>query len=341
MHPPRFSPPPLLGGPHVQTLLGKALRPRPTIAMGHHRLELEDGDFLDVALSPLCRESDRPIVLVLHGLEGSARRRYMLLTYAALLRHGLAPVGLNFRGCSGEPNRTPRAYHSGDTEDLAEVTSWLRTRFPRRPLGLVGFSLGGNVVLKYLGERETAGTPYEAAVAISVPFDLAAGSLELEKGGPYWIYRQYFLRSLQRKVASKAALIGGQADVSRALSARTLRAFDDALTAPLHGFDGASEYYALSSSGPYVARVRTPTLVIQSMDDPFLPATCVPVQDLERNPSTTALLTPRGGHVGFVSERPGEERFWAEEHAARFLAQRLMSAPANESSHPPGLTSPR
>ena len=140
---PRFTPPPLLSGPHIQTLLGKALRPRPSMLLEGHRLELEDGDFLDLALSPLCRRTQRPIVLVLHGLEGSARRRYMLLTYQALLRRGLAPVGLNFRGCSGEPNRTARAYHSGDTEDLIRVTSWLSHRFPGRPLGLVGFSLGG------------------------------------------------------------------------------------------------------------------------------------------------------------------------------------------------------
>ncbi|NNF25951.1 MAG: alpha/beta fold hydrolase [Gemmatimonadetes bacterium] len=324
---PRFTPPPLLSGPHVQTLLGKALRPRPATALDVYRLELEDGDFLDLALSPLCADTSRPIVLVLHGLEGSARRRYMLLTYEALLRHGLAPVGLNFRGCSGEPNRTARAYHSGDTEDLARVTAWLRRRFPDRRLGLVGFSLGGNVVLKYLGERGEGGTPYHAAVAISVPFDLAAGSLELERPGPYTIYRQYFLRSLQRKAAGKAALIEGRADLSGALSARTLRAFDDALTAPLHGFAGAAEYYALSSSGPYVPRVRTPTLVIQAMDDPFLPEGCVPVGEIQRNPWTTALLPRYGGHVGFVSERPGEERFWAEEHAARFVARHLAFTP--------------
>lgn len=288
-------------------------------------MELDDGDFLDLALSPLCGTTDRPIVLVLHGLEGSARRRYMLLTYEALLRHGLAPVGLNFRGCSGEPNRTARAYHSGDTEDLGEVTAWLASRFPGRRLGLVGFSLGGNVVLKYLGERSEAGTPYGAAVAISVPFDLAAGARELERTGPYTIYRQYFLRSLQRKVAQKVALIEGRADVPSALAARTLREFDESLTAPLHGFAGAADYYARSSSGPYVPRVRTPTLVVQAMDDPFLPKGCVPVRDIESNPWITALLPRRGGHVGFVSERPGEERFWAEEQAARFVARHLAS----------------
>ena len=184
-------------------------------------------------------------------------------------------------------------------------------------------------MLKYLGEAGDRGVPYRAAVAISVPFDLAAGSRELERPGPYGVYRQYFLRSLQKKVAEKAALIDGQADVSRALSARTLRAFDDALTAPLHGFKDAAEYYDLSSSGPYVTRVRTPTLVIQALDDPFLPRGCVPVRALEENPFTTALLPSRGGHVGFVSERAGHDRFWAEEHAAGFVARQFVTSSAD------------
>ncbi len=320
-----FSAPTLLAGPHVQTLLGKTLRPRPPIPLVSHRLELEDGDFLDLALSPLCRRSTRPIVLVLHGLEGSARRRYMLLTYAALLRHGLAPIGLNFRGCSGVPNRVPRAYHSGDTEDLGRVTKWLSTRFPGRPLGLVGFSLGGNVILKYLGERAPKDTGVQAAAAISVPFDLAAGSSELEKGGPYWVYRRYFLRSLQKKAVAKSELVGSRVDLARALAARTLREFDDALTAPLHGFESADEYYRLSSSGQYVPQVRTPTLVVHAMDDPFLPEQWVPVGDLETNPWITPILTRHGGHVGFVSERSGAQRFWAEEQAAGFLASQLLA----------------
>lgn len=249
----------------------------------------------------------------------------MLLTYAALLRHGLAPIGLNFRGCSGVPNRVARAYHSGDTGDLSRVTEWLSARFPGRPLGLVGFSLGGNVVLKYLGERGPGDAGFGAAVAISVPFDLAAGSTELEKGGPYWVYRQYFLRSLQKKVVAKEELVRSRADVPRAMAARTIRDFDDALTAPLHGFASADEYYRLSSSGPFVSRVQTPTLVVHAMDDPFLPEGSVPVNDLESNKWITPVLTRHGGHVGFVSERSGPQRFWAEEQAAEFLAGQLLA----------------
>ena len=319
-----FRPPPLLTGPHLQTLLGKATRPHARPSLVPHRLELSDGDFVDLVMSPLCESTDRPIVLVLHGLEGSAFRRYMLVTYHALVRHGLAPVGLSFRGCSGEPNRTARAYHSGDTEDLATVTRWLQGRYADRLQGLVGFSLGGNVVLKYLGERPASETGYRAAVAISVPFDLAAGSTELEGSGPRWIYRRYFLRSLQRKVAEKRTIIGSLADVDGALRARTLRDFDERLTAPIHGFSGAEEYYRTSSSGQWVPKVETPTLVIHAMDDPFLPARFVPVEALQSNPAILPFLLPEGGHVGFVSETGGPVRFWAEEQAARYLATTLL-----------------
>ena len=251
-------------------------------------------------------------------------RRYMLVTYHALLQRGLSPVGMSFRGCSGEPNRTPRAYHSGDTEDLAYVAAELKERYPDRPLGLVGFSLGGNVALKFLGEGGSGRRLIDAAVAISVPFDLARGALELERGGPYWIYRSYFLRSLKRKVAVKRGLIGGLADVQRALTAETLREFDEAVTAPLHGFRDAGQYYAESSSSRFVSHVRTSTLVIHAVDDPFLPSEAVPFEALLSNPAIETLLPRRGGHVGFVSAERSGTRFWAEEEAARYLQRALL-----------------
>lgn len=335
-----------LRGPHLQTIGGKFLRPDPGIPLRRERLELPDGDFLDLdfaAAGSVANDPEAPVVLVLHGLEGSARRRYMLVTYRELLARGLRPVGLNFRACSGEPNRLPRLYHSGDTEDLRFVVGHLADRFHGVPLGAIGFSLGGNVLLKYLGEEgEDAGRRLRAAVAISVPFDLTAGAATLERGFMGRIYTEYFLRNLRKKVRAKARLLEGLIDVQATLRARTLRAFDDVATAPLHGFADSADYYRRSSSAPYLERIRIPTLLLQAEDDPFQPAEAIPRDAIARNPHIVAGFTERGGHVGFItwSDDPGKRglRFWAEEEAARFLAAHLLPAPdARRADRRPGV----
>lgn len=319
-----------LRGAHAQTISGKFLRPDPGIALRRERLELADGDYLDLDLATPPSE-DAPIVLVLHGLEGSTRRRYMLVTYRELLARGLRPIGLNFRSCGGEPNRLPRFYHSGDTDDVRHVIGHLTDRFRGVPMGAIGFSLGGNVLLKYLGEEGVgAGERLRAAVAVSVPFDLTAGAATLERGLMGRVYTEYFLRNLRRKVRAKARILDGHVDVHATLRARTLRAFDDAATAPLHGFAGSDDYYRRSSSAPYLERIRIPTLLLQAEDDPFLPADAIPRDAIARNPHLVAGFTERGGHVGFIawSDAPGDPRrrlrFWAEEEAARFLAAQLL-----------------
>ncbi len=297
--------------------------------MDRERVELPDGDFLDldwVARAGGTTTMDRePLVLVLHGLEGCAESGYALEMYRALVREGLAPVGLNFRACSGEPNRLPRMYHSGETGDLAHVLHLLRRRYPERRLGVAGFSLGGNVLLKFLGERSgpshANGTP-GAAVAISVPFDLSAGAEWIERGFSR-VYRRYLVRRLHRKVRRKRAILEPHVDVERVLDARTFREFDDAATAPLHGFAGAEDYYRRSSSSPFIAAIDVPTLVIHALDDPFVPPEAVPREALQQNPTIEACISERGGHVGFVTGPPWRPRFWAEREAARFLARRL------------------
>jgi predicted alpha/beta-fold hydrolase len=324
-----FRPPLWARNRHVQTLAGKFLRPSPAVPLRRERWETPDGDvlLLDFADEGL---TDAPLVLLLHGLEGSARRPYALLSYAALRRRGLAAVGLNFRSCGGEPNRLARSYHSGETGDPRWVLERLKERSPERPLGALGFSLGGNVLLKLLGDAgEAARSLVRAAAAVSVPFDLSAGSDELESGPMVRAYARHFLRSLVGKVIQKDALVAPHVELGAVRSARTMREFDHRATAPLHGFAGAAEYYAACSSAPVLARIRVPTLVLHSRDDPFLPPSAVPERALAENPAITAALLDRGGHVGFLEGPPWAPRFWAEEEAARFLATELLGDSAS------------
>lgn len=326
-----------LPGPHAQTLGARVLRSARGVRLARERLELPDGDFLDLDWAELDGSAggarpDRaaaPLVLVLHGLEGCAASTYALEVYRALAKRGLAAVGMNFRSCSGEPNRLPRLYHSGETGDLRYVAALLRARFPGRRLGVVGFSLGGNVLLKYLGETGRAGATGpeipDAAVAISVPFDLSRGAAWLDRG---WskIYRRYLIRRLLRKVRAKAAILDGHVDLDALLRVRTFREFDNAGTAPLHGFADADDYYARSSARRYLSDIRTPVLILHAADDPFLPADAIPRHDLAANPHLATCLVPRGGHVGFVSGPPWGPVFWAEQQAAAYLAEQLSAA---------------
>jgi predicted alpha/beta-fold hydrolase len=240
----------------------------------------------------------------------------------AAAARGWRGVVLNFRSCSGEPNRLPRFYHSGDTGDLAEVVRVLGEREPSLRLGVVGVSLGGNVLLKWLGEREfDAPKHVVGAAAISVPFDLAACARTLDGGVRRVLYTAPFLRSLKAKVRVKARTHGAFVNIAAALRARTFAAYDRAVTAPLHGFADEVDYWTRSSSLPLLARIRRPTLLINALDDPFMPATSLP--DPARLPAcVVAEFTPRGGHVGFLEGRwPWGVGSWAERRAVAFLAR--------------------
>lgn len=257
-----------LPGGHAQSIVGRFLRPVPDLEVRRERVETPDGDFFDldhvvsddgavgdrsllqrgragVGVHPQRTPPDRaPVVLVLHGLEGSARSRYMLMTYRALAGHGLRAIGFNCRSCSGEMNRKPRSYHSGETSDLELALRHIATRFPSAHRGAIGFSLGGNMLLRLLGEKGDAGRELvTAAAAISVPFDLAAGAARIAEGPMGRLYSHYFLRKLRRKVRAKATLLDGGCDWRAGLRAHTLAEFDEAVTAPLHGFADADDYY--------------------------------------------------------------------------------------------------
>ncbi|MDH5589856.1 MAG: alpha/beta fold hydrolase [Gemmatimonadota bacterium] len=310
-------------GPNAQTLVARGLRSRVGPPLETEAIHTPDGDMLYLDWTP---DPGRhaPVVLVLHGLEGSSRRSYVIHTCRALHDLGMWAVALNFRGCGPWENALPRFYHSGETGDPGLVLRTLRARHPRRKIGALGFSLGGNVLLKLLGERSDGGAALvDAAVAMSVPYDLAAGGHLLEHTGWGRLYSTYFLRSLKKKVMAKQELLRGHVDLDRVMRTRTLREFDDAATAPLHGFRDAADYYARSSSQGYLSGVRIPTLLLHSEDDPFLPPTHIPREAMAANSFLTAGITSRGGHVGFLAGTPRSPVFWADEEGVRFLAHHL------------------
>jgi predicted alpha/beta-fold hydrolase len=320
-----FRPPLWARNPHVQTLAGKFLRPRPPIPLRRESWETPDGDFLLVDFADEGMDG-APAVLLLHGLEGSALQPYALLSYQALRRHGLAAIGMNFRSCGGEPNRLARSYHSGETGDPRWVLERLQARWPGRRLGALAFSLGGNVLMKLLGDAGEAGTELvEAAAVVSVPFDLSESADALERGPMARAYARHFLRSLVAKTQAKRDLLAPLVKLEEVRRADTIREFDDRATAPIHGFAGAAHYYASCSSTPALANIRVPTLILHSRDDPFFPNESLPEGAFELNHALTPVISDHGGHVGFVEGPPWAPRFWAEEEAARFLSAVLLT----------------
>jgi predicted alpha/beta-fold hydrolase len=310
-----------LPGPHLQTIWPALFRARRLRNIEHERLELADGDFLDLAWSHKPAErKPRPLVLVLHGLEGSLHSHYAAGILHALDQAGMDGVLMHFRGCSGEPNRLPRTYHSGDTGDLQEVVRHLRAR--GQPVAaVVGYSLGGNVLLKWLGEQRER-TGIAAAVAISVPFRLDAAARRMDQGGSR-LYRRYLLRRLaasyHRKWRHRPSPLGD-------LDAHGLRSFwdfDDRITAPLNGFLDVHDYYRRSSSHAYLRHIRVPTRIIHARDDPFMFADTPPSPD-EVSDQVELLITRRGGHVGFVGGRlPWRPEYWLDRQITAFLRTQL------------------
>ena len=319
-----FHPAAGLGDSHLQTLAGALLRPRGAGALRRERWELPDGDFLDIDRLPASPE--QPHVLVLHGLEGSSRSGYVLATLKETRRRGWGAVGFNFRSCSGEPNRLFRSYSSGETADPLWVLHRIRELGVTGPLIAVGFSLGGNVLLKLMAEAGDD-CPLTAAAAISPPYNLASCADALDQAhGLTLVYRGAFLRSLKKKTLAKASTHPEAVDFQRVREARTIRAFDDAVTAPAYGFRDAAEYYARCSSGPMLGRIRRPTWLLSAADDPMVPIDSLPDR-IDSNPLLKVTVTHRGGHVGFIGGSLLHPRFWAEAQAVAFLEARLNQAP--------------
>lgn len=319
-----FAPAWFLPGPHFQTIWGRLARSRKLVSFRRELIETPDGD--ELVLDHVDAPTPSPVhFLLVHGLEGSSYSVYMQGILSVIARHGYSATAMNFRSCARDPNdlmrmlpnRRPRFYHSGDTADFDFVARTLAARMPQQRLAAFGASLGGNVVLKWLGENRGQSI-VAAAAALSVPFDLGAGARLLEQTAAGRFYVSSFLGTLKKKVAR--ADIAPLIDLPRVLRSRSFVEFDDAATAPLHGFSGADDYYARSSSIHFVSRITTPTLSLNAADDPFLPPAVLPRVKAAASDMVDFRTTPTGGHVGFISGgAPWRCEYWAEELVVRFL----------------------
>lgn len=309
-------------GGHLQTLWGKLFRRQQPAATVAERWDTPDGDFVEVHRLPAA--TGRPRLLLLHGLEGSVRSHYAqgLLNEAA--RRGWGADLLIFRSCGSELNRTRRFYHSGETTDTSFVLERISREFPASPLAIAGVSLGGNVLLKFLGERgDDLPSQLRAAAAISVPFDLARSAKRVNRGFSR-LYQGFFLSSLRRKAKEKAALFPDLAPVERISGLRTLEDFDDLITGPLHGFRDAQDYYQRSSSLGWLEGIRLRTLLLSAVDDPMLPPEVLAeVREVaQRNQALRLEFVDKGGHAGFVSgSRPWRPFYYAEYRVGEFFAE--------------------
>nr|WP_213878595.1 hydrolase [Pseudomonas sp. dw_358] len=313
-----------MSNPHLQTLWGPLGRKTVHLERPRERLWLADGDFMDLDWHGQ-QAQDAPLVLVLHGLTGSSNSPYVAGLQYALAQQGWSSVAVNWRGCSGEPNLLPRSYHSGASEDLAEVITHVQRLRPQAPLYAVGYSLGGNILLKHLGESG-ASSGLQGAVAVSVPFRLDQCADRIGQGFSK-VYQAHFMRAMLAYVTEKQERfqIDGHteglarlAELGSLKNMRTFWDFDGRVTAPLNGFATAQDYYRRSSSRYFLPHISTRTLIIQAVDDPFVFPHSLPTAN-ELSASTTFELQEKGGHVGFVEGRPGQLGYYLERRIPAWL----------------------
>ncbi len=308
----KYSRPPFFVSPHLETIYPALFRRVQGITYQRERIETPDDDFLDL---DWIREGNSRLVIISHGLEGDSHRPYVRGMARAFSQQQYDVMAWNFRGCSGEMNRTLRFYHSGATDDLDLVVRHARTRGYRQ-ISLIGFSLGGNLTLKYLGEQGPE-AEIDRAMAISVPLDLRSSCARISQPGNY-VYSRRFLRNLSAKIRRKAALMPDELDETPLNNISTLMEFDDAYTAPIHGFRNALDYYEKCSSINFLSSICVPVLILNAANDPFLTPECYPRELVSRLPLITLEIPEYGGHVGFTSFG-SDRRYWSENRALRFM----------------------
>jgi hypothetical protein len=309
-----------LPGAHAQTIVPARLVPAPRVEYRRERWDTPDGDFIDVDFAlpepaPAAAAPGRaPVLVLFHGLEGGSGAHYARAVMRAAADRGWRGLVPHFRGCSGQENRLPRAYHSGDSDEGDWILRRVHARWPEAPLYAVGVSLGGNMLAKWLGERGEDARFVTAAASIASPLDLAAGGHALGRGFNL-VYTRMFLATLKSKALAKIRRFPGVADAAAIRAARDLYGFDNAYTAPVHGFRDADDYWERASGKPWLRAVRVPHLVLNARNDPFVPASSLPA-DADVSPDVLLEQPQTGGHVGFARGVPPGE--------LGFLPQRLF-----------------
>lgn len=310
-----YKPAPWLRGRHLQTIVPNRFRYVRGVVYLRERIDTPDQDFLDLDWS---RIGSARVAIVTHGLEGCTIRPYVKGMVKVLNQNGWDALAWNLRGRSGELNKQPYSYHSGKTEDLQLVIQHALRAY--QTIALIGFSLGGNLTLKYLGEQgDLAPDQVKAAITFSVPCDLRSGSEKLGEPGN-WIYLRRFLRELKKTVAAKSERDSGLFDAKKLLSSRNFREFDDRFTAPINGFRDADDYYEKCSCCYFLCKIRVPSLIVNARNDPFLGNECYPTEECEKNEYVTLEIPDEGGHVGFPL---GWGRYWSEDRAIEFLGHSM------------------
>lgn len=316
---PAYRAPAWLPGGNLQTLYPALLARRPAVVYHRERWDTPDGDFIDLDWTAKPVTADAPLVVLFHGLEGSSMSHYARALMHAVAQRGWLGVVMHFRGCSGELNRLPRAYHSGDSAEIDWVLRRLQIRHPERPRYAVGVSLGGNALLKWLGEQGmSAAITLRAAAAVSAPVDLHAAGDALERGFNM-TYTKNFLWTMKRRSLDRLAAHPRLFDARKMLATRTLREFDNLVTAPLHGFRDVDDYYDRASSKPLLVKITIPTLLLNARNDPFLPAVVLPVPS-DMSAAITAEFPQTGGHVGFISGTFPGSLNWLPQRLLGFFA---------------------
>jgi uncharacterized protein len=298
-----YAPPIWLPNGHVQTIYS-ALKATPDIHYYRQRWELPDGDFIDVDWTehPQQENDQRPVVALFHGLEGNSQSGYAESVMALTKSKGWRGVVIHFRGCSGEPNRLPRFYYAGDTYEIEWMLSHLKSLTPNSDIYAVGVSLGGNALLKWLGETgDHANTILKKAIAVSAPMDLSACANALDSGLNRWLYTPGFVNSMRPKAIAMAEKFPGLLDENKINAARTIHDIDNAVTSRLYGVSSAEVYYAKNASKPWLDKIALPTLILNAKNDPFIPENSLPNQ-AEVSPFVILEYPDSGGHAGFPSQ---------------------------------------
>jgi uncharacterized protein len=312
-----YTPPAIFRNPHIQTIYPVFFRVVRGVNYTRERIDTPDGDFLDLDWS--CVGSEH-LVIVVHGLEGSSRSKYMPGIIRAFNRRGWDGLAMNQRGCGGEINRRPGFYHAGSTDDLQTVITHILRQKRYAALALVGFSMGGNIILNYLGEQGDSLAPEICkAATVSTPCDLASSAEKLADPGSF-IYMQRFLFAFYRKIRRKHRLMPEKIQKKDFYKIRTFKQYDDRYTAPLHGFASAEEYWSKTSAKRCLLNIRIPTLMINAQDDPMLGPESYPIEEARANPYLFLEMPSAGGHSGFVRFTP-EGEYWHETRIAEFIIE--------------------